>query len=68
MGLALVSRLTTYILGTSQELIEEYGFDAPKFSHIPQAYYTAGLIWLVSVAIQRLPRIQSAMSSTGLST
>jgi len=36
MGMVLLSRLATHVLGTSRQLIEEYGFGAPRFRHIPQ--------------------------------
>ena len=36
VGKNLVSIYSTHITGTSRQMISEYGFDAPRFAHIPR--------------------------------
>jgi glycosyltransferase involved in cell wall biosynthesis len=36
MGKTLVARFSTHIVGTSRQAISEYGFDEPRFEHIPK--------------------------------
>lgn len=36
IGKLLVARYATHITGTSRQAIDEYGFDAPRFQHIPK--------------------------------
>ena len=42
IGKALVARHATHIAGTSRQLIGEYGFDTPRFAHIPKAALHCG--------------------------
>ncbi len=42
IGRALVARYATHITGTSRQVITEYGFDAPRFRHIPKAALHCG--------------------------
>ena len=36
IGKRLVGRYSTRIVGTSRQVLTEYGFDSPRFSHIPR--------------------------------
>jgi len=42
LGKFFVSRFATHIAGTSQQMISEYGLDAPAFKHIPSAALHCG--------------------------
>jgi glycosyltransferase EpsF len=42
MGKRLVARYATHIIGTSRQVIAEYGFDAPMFRQIPNAALHCG--------------------------
>jgi glycosyltransferase involved in cell wall biosynthesis len=42
MGKRLVARYATHIIGTSRQVIAEYGFDAPTFCRIPNAALHCG--------------------------
>lgn len=42
LGKRLVARYATHITGTSRQVVGEYGFDAPRFSHIPKAALHCG--------------------------
>lgn len=42
LGKSLVARYSTYIAGTSRQVITEYGFDAPRFRRIPRAALHCG--------------------------
>src|SRR5436309_15655162 len=42
IGKRLVARYATYIAGTSQQVLEEYGFYSPRFSSIPKGALYCG--------------------------
>jgi glycosyltransferase involved in cell wall biosynthesis len=42
VGKRLVSRYASHIAGTSWQVITEYGFDTPRFQHIPKAALHCG--------------------------
>ena len=42
IGKRLVARYSTYITGTSRQVISEYGFDAPRFRRIPKSALHSG--------------------------
>ena len=43
VGRRLVARYATHITGTSRQILDEYGFDAPLFDHIPKAALYCGI-------------------------
>jgi glycosyltransferase involved in cell wall biosynthesis len=42
IGKALVARYSTHIVGTSRQVITDYGFDTPRFRRIPKAALHCG--------------------------
>jgi glycosyltransferase EpsF len=42
LGKVLISRYSTHIAGTSRQVLTEYGFDEPRFQHIPKSALYCG--------------------------
>lgn len=42
IGTVLVGRFATHITGTSRQILTEYGFNAPSFSHLPKGALYCG--------------------------